>query len=280
MAYSFNRSGYLAASGSAISLPAGDWTIGGWAHFDGNGTAAPLLLGQDSSDGAYYAIVYYEDDHPNRILNERIAVAIRDDAGLASRLDSAGWYIMRGGWRHVLVQRAADTIRLYVDGEADVQTATAHGAVSIATSNVFGRLGSLRLAEWAQWNRAVDADELAALALGWSPRFFPLQRMWYLPMLRELEELDGALSLSWNDVGIAVHPPILRPVSPEIGHTTVGPVESSSSAGPSSSSSSAEAPFSSSSSGCVNTPLGWMPPYRTVKGAVWQPGAVAGRACS
>lgn len=274
MAYSFNRSGCLIASGSAISLPDGDWSIGGWAHLDSSGTAAPVLLGQDSSDDAYYALIYYEDHHPDQMLSDRLTVSIRDDSGFSSRLDSDDWYIVRGDWRHVLVQREADTIRLYVDGTADSKTAAACGAVTIAANNVFGRLGSLRLAEWAQWNRALDADERAALAGGWSPQFFPQDRMWHLPMVRELEELDGALVLSWTDVGVAAHPSIFRPAT--LGGRCAA-------AGSSESSSSSESSESSSSSDMVassDTPAGWMPPYRTVAGTVWHTGAVAGRTLS
>ena len=278
MAYSFNRSGCLIASGSAISLPDGDWSIGGWAHFDSSGTAAPVLLGQDAADNAYYAIVYYENCHPDQTLSDRFTISIRDDVGLTSRLDSAGWYIVRGDWRHVLVQRVADTIRLYVDGTADSKTAVACGAVTITANNVFGRLGSLRLAEWAQWNRALGTDERAALAGGWSPRVFPQDRMWHLPMVRELEESDGALSLSWSDVGIAAHPSIFRPAT--LGSRYVAAAASSSSSGSSSSSDSFESSSSSETIASSDTPAAWMPPYRTVAGTVWHTGAVAGRTCS
>ena len=258
MAYAFQRSGYVSAQGDANSLPDGDWAIGGWAQFDDvDGDGAPTILGQDPQGTAWFSLGYYESGYPEEPRRYRINVSVRDDAGLDSQLESDLLYAFFRYWQHVLVQRSAGVLRFYRNGQTQSATAPAHGAVTIASANVFGQLAAIKLAEWAKWDRALRSDEIRGLARGFSPRLFPRARRWCLPMVRELREIDGPLSLGWTDVTIARHPRIFQPAKLQIGLNVRG------------------------------MPPGWTPPYRVVAesawhtgadaGSVWHTGAVAGR---
>jgi hypothetical protein len=67
------------------------------------------------------------------------------------------------------------------------------------------------MAEWAKWDRALIDTERAALALGFSPLFFPRELKWYLPMVRPYVELKEGLTVTNDGSTIGAHPPIIYP---------------------------------------------------------------------
>jgi len=209
MAYGFERTGYVSAQGSANDLPDGDWAVGGWVRIEDNhGNEAPQIVDQHPPAAARFSLAYYEDEYPLPDYRNRFTVLVRDDVGLERRIDSQGTYAASGAWQHVLVQRSGGVIRLYVAGSADPVTAEACGTVTISADMVFGRLGAMSQAEWAKWDRSLGAREIRALAGGLSPRLLPQSCRWYLPMLRTLHDLRGALTLCWTNTAAARHPRI------------------------------------------------------------------------
>jgi len=247
MAFSFARTGYAFSRGSANDLPDGDWALGGWlAIVDGHGSTAPEILEQDTTTVARFSLVYYEDEYADPTYRQRFTVSVRDALGNESRIDSDGAYAANAAWQHVLVQRSSGVIALYVDGQPDPVTAPAHGAVVIDGDNVFGLLGVMKEAEWAKWDRALGPGEIAALAKGYSPRFLGKQRKWYLPMVRQIQELDGPLVTGLVDALVVEHPRVWQPTRPRAAR---------------------------SGDGALST----LRPYRAVAGRVWHTGAAAAR---
>jgi len=248
MSFSFNRAGYAYTLGSANNLPNGDWAMGGWLQVvDNHGDMAPSIMHQGGSSVARVFFLYHEDQVPIEACRNRFSLLVRDTVGRESEIETGGTYAANPDWQHVLAQRSNNVIAIYVDGVADPVTAPAYGPVVINGTNMFGYYGACREAEWAKWDRALGAEEILALARGYSPRFFPKDRKWYFPMVRQLHELDLPLYAAQLNATVADHPRILQPHRARVVMPPLPPLP-------------------------AVTPL-----YRVAGGDVWHTGAAAGR---
>lgn len=73
---------------------------------------------------------------------------------------------------------------------------------------------SAYLAEIAWWNRVLSADEISALAAGYSPLFFPNGLKSYVPLIRPaLDRLTGS-SGTLDGTSVVDHPPVIYPAPP------------------------------------------------------------------
>ena len=112
-------------------------------------------------------------------------------------------------WQHVAVIHDGTNITMYVDGSSvGSASASALGDVNVSGNWAFGSrvdtptdryLGG-SLAEWAKWDRALNATELANLAAGNSPLLNSLGYAWHVPMWlgHPYEELIASLTVTNN----------------------------------------------------------------------------------
>ena len=143
---------------------------------------------------------------------------VHDGDGSALVLLSTGNQGLSTAWQHILIVRSGTTLTQYIDGSADgTATDANHDATDVAAVMYIGiredfqvdrRLGG-SMAEWAKWDRALDASERAALVAGYAPPFFNPE--WYIPMVRTYQELNNALTITNNSSTVAAHPPIIYP---------------------------------------------------------------------
>ena len=202
---------------AALTLPDGDWTVAGLVKLDDNAgvsrqgvlcwgtlSAAPsmnvLFIEEDAAGGANKILVQTED-------------ADADGMAFYSSTTPGTSRV----WQHIALVRSGTTLTLYVDGvSVGSQVDATYNAVNVAENLYFGsrstgdqRLGG-DLAEWCEWNRALDIDELAGLAKLYSPLFYP-GRVWHLEMIRPYQELVVPLAVTNNGSIVAPHPPIIYP---------------------------------------------------------------------
>jgi hypothetical protein len=125
-------------------------------------------------------------------------------------------------WQHAMIVNSSDSVKLYIDGVDDTSVFTNNG------TTVCNPTGSLHIgarsdvdpdrslggsmAEWAKWDRALDTSEIAALAKGFSPLFFPTGLAHYFPMIRSYTD-ERIVGLSITNVTSvpSAHPPIIYP---------------------------------------------------------------------
>jgi hypothetical protein len=122
-----------------------------------------------------------------------------------------------GVWHHCVGTYDGSSIRAYLNGALDATTgASAPNTTGTPVFRVFGGdvgynapLGAA--CEAALWNAALNADEIAALAKGFSPAFFrPQSLLAYAPLVRELFESKGN-TLTNTGTTAGDHPRIIYP---------------------------------------------------------------------
>ena len=122
-------------------------------------------------------------------------------------------------WQHImLIRRGAGVFTFYVNGVQDgTETDDTVDACNPADAMEFGRRDDANadrayggaMAEWAKWDYALTAAEHSALVEGFSPRLMPNGLKWYLPMVREYQELLVPLTGANYGSTVADHPSCL-----------------------------------------------------------------------
>lgn len=125
-----------------------------------------------------------------------------------------------GAWHHHAVTITATTIQAYVDGSSvttTVSSNTASGSLTTWASFSAGNRTSDGARNWdgmlaqiAVWDRVLSADEIAALAKGFSPHHFPGSLVLYLPMDR------AGTNFARNQAAPTITGTLVREESPKI----------------------------------------------------------------
>lgn len=124
-----------------------------------------------------------------------------------------------GAWHHVAVtydnSLAANAPVMYVDGVSQTVTTAIPAVGAYSSFADLWRVGNRGnhdrsfkdfLAEAAMWNRILTADEIAALAKGFSPSNFVRGRVLYCPMVRDAVDLSASAAASAGSTAVAAHP--------------------------------------------------------------------------
>ncbi len=120
--------------------------------------------------------------------------------------------------RTLVVVRSGNKIDVYYEGSSVANVTNASfdavngGALYIGNrgggTQDRGFIGSL--AEFAKWDRALNAGEITALSKGLSPRCLPGAQV-YLPLVRDSVELVKALSLTLTSITVGTaHPSLIQ----------------------------------------------------------------------
>ncbi len=71
-----------------------------------------------------------------------------------------------------------------------------------------------RIAEVAMWSGALDDGLANALSIGFSPKYFPVNRLWYAPLIRELSDINQGTLFVATGATVADHFPVFYPSFP------------------------------------------------------------------
>ncbi|MBN2024497.1 MAG: LamG domain-containing protein [Pirellulales bacterium] len=211
------------ADHAALALPDADWTIAGWMKPDSlAGTASQFILSWNHFN--YLPSLnwwFREASHPSE--PGKIKFRIKDDADQLEVMSPTA-VITTTAWHHLCLVRAGDTFTQYVNAAAaGAATTSIIDAVDPSVAWLFGAVFGFdadsylggRLAEWAKWDRALSADERAALAAGLAPAFFPHGLSWHIPMCGDAVEQVAGLTTTIQGAVAAEHPPrIILPPPP------------------------------------------------------------------
>lgn len=145
--------------------------------------------------------------------------------------------IAGAGWKHLAYSVQNGSQALYVGGTAN-KTTTTHSGSPTYTQGANSKIGGHgnggtqhdidgRLAEIGVWNRILTDAEIDQLADGFSPLFIPRGLVFYLPLVRNVQDIKGT-ALTDNGTTVATHPRIIYPTSPQIMkfETTITPITS------------------------------------------------------
>jgi hypothetical protein len=189
MAQNFDGSGEYYYRSVALTTR-DNWTLSAWINID--------TLPQNNA-----MIVYNGEDGGGGPYNGYGFLVAADSGGSGSKLvglyggiawkNSGYTFSSTGVWYHVVMTRNSGTLRFYVNGtdvgysNTDADNGTPSGSFSIAcqdrNSEGFVSYFDGKVAEVAAWDRALGTGEIASLADGFSPAFFPIDLEAYMPLI-------------------------------------------------------------------------------------------------
>ena len=214
MAYDFptgdsasNNSNISAASTPITTHPA---TIVAWINPDKNATNGMswLVLADSANDNVFNAFLGSIAGGQNNV--SRGYVEAGNSGNVFEFLPETQNSI--GEWRHQAVVFTSSTSRtVYREGVASTSiNTTTRNTSGLSLLRIGAPNNSLdgKIAEFAMWNVALTAAEIASLAKGFSPRKVrPQSLKFYAPLRRDLSDLSANLSLTNNtNCAAAQHP--------------------------------------------------------------------------
>lgn len=205
MAYKFNgTSQYLKATYGTFSLPL---TIACWFYRGSSGQGALVELGSDTSGDAFMIYdgggFFYALSYDNPVIQQ---------SGLSTSMKN-------NAWNHGVGVFTSTTLRTAylngIAGAASTSTSIVTGVDLIITgaqvvAGAYSYYYPQSIAEVAIWDIDLTAAEVSSLAKGMSPSLVrPQNLIYYTPMIRDLNDLSGALSITnQNTATVSAHPKI------------------------------------------------------------------------
>jgi hypothetical protein len=215
------------APDAALAMGEGDWTLAGWVRVTSNAGSAYMYFLSWNALSAVNSCNWYFNEMGIADAN-KLRFFIRDSEGNLAEGMSSGTPGASDAWQHLLLRRSGGSIAQFVNGAADGAGYTGPFAKveSDQTLHLGGRndLDPNRffngaMAEWAKWDRALSAGEIAALVSGAAPGNIPTGLAWHLPMLDYRPRIAG-LTIANHGGTLVDHPPeIVRLVQYSVAQT-------------------------------------------------------------
>jgi hypothetical protein len=195
-------------------------TVSLWLNLDASANfhTGWLFQARNGADPLLPAIAALRHDSP-RSLSFQVYVDPNNQNATVGR-QTVSNALPADSWHHVAMTWDGDLdpsgVHIYVDGvEATYDHDNQSAGTPISGDGPWRVAANLngRIAEVGWWNRVLTAGEMAALAAGYSPRFF-LRGLKFAPDLRRetIDPISGR-SASMYQVTVADHPPVLYPAS-------------------------------------------------------------------
>lgn len=193
------------ADNDALTLPAGDWTIGCMVQTDTTAGTDRQTIVDNESGNVYIEFVVFDASNGTVPRRNNIRMAVGDGTNEFSNLGTGAPFASNTNWTAVYAVRSGNTLTNYVAGSADGSVdVTGLGAINGTVDMRFGsdaagmadQFWDGGIAECAAWNRALSGAELTGLAGGFSPRCYPIGRMWYVPHRGDLNELQKGIAVT------------------------------------------------------------------------------------
>lgn len=227
-----------------------EFTMSAWVQDDRltTGVSTAIGLGNTGSSTDFFILGTYWNG-----VNRTPAVWFKETAGGVNNLiQNTGSSVGGSSWYHLAAVITAGSVTLYLNGvevtnlEVGLATSPSFNSLDIGACQIGGlaQYWDGRLAECAVWQSVLNAEQIASLAKGFSPRCFPSGLYMYTPIFDNYStrvmnfgaDPDG--SLDGAPVGtnaFSGHPSIYYPsvfnadlpstyVAPTIGKVTLGDI--------------------------------------------------------
>ncbi|MCK5605551.1 LamG domain-containing protein [Candidatus Pacearchaeota archaeon] len=205
---------------SNIWNPSGlDSTISMWMYWDGSGGQQWVFNIGDAGGFGGYLLGLSEFSSGDLML-------WRDTSGTTARQLTVGSTLSSGVWVHVLMTGDSDlsttNAHIYTNGveasySGSSQSGTGTEDSHTGTWTLGGRVPSDTvnfggyLCELALWNTILSADNINALAKGYSPLFFLSGMQAYIPLIRNYRDRITATNGTLDGTTVIEHPLIIYP---------------------------------------------------------------------
>ena len=200
---------------AALTIPNSDWTICTWIN---SPTDPGVTYYQQWS--TYNAVPSWGEYHSSG----NMRIMIRDDSGnilissdqiITSWPDPTGWVLLTRRRNGNDYEWFKDTTSVF-----GPNTQPSFGAVNASAAWNFA-LSNSYYGECAKWDRALDDEEIFAIADGWSMDYFKESRAWYVPNIRDYVERHG-LTLNNSGTTVVASNALIYPQAPHLGFPSAG----------------------------------------------------------
>lgn len=228
-AYTFNGTNAYVETNetSGLYFPDGDWTIAVKVQVPNNaGTNNKFVYNMLASDFPTTGNIdqyIVQDSHPTTDSRGDLWTDVSDDGGDAfGDFGTGGTPPFTGNtaWTQIILQRSGNTVTQYVGsttGNGSFTNANFDGVtptglhIGARYDLESTRFFSGNIAEFAIWNRALNAAELDALIDGVSPGYFMRGLQFYMPMIREYAEYQSRATVTNHSSAVGSHPRVFYP---------------------------------------------------------------------
>ena len=187
---------FTLADDAALTLPNGDWSLGGWFKITNNaGIYQQWFFNWNAYSRPYLYAFVFEASAASGANEIKIGVHDGTNYTLLTGTSTPG---TSTAWQHLLLVRSGNTITQYIDGAADGSSNTSVVAVDAGVDLHMGGRGVGEtnynflgeLAKWAKWDTALSASERAQLVDGEDPMAIQSANLaWHLDGLTE--QIEG-----------------------------------------------------------------------------------------
>jgi hypothetical protein len=210
MARNFNGSSdYIQGAAVATAVPL---TMAAWFYKDDNTTNRMILSLSETTGSSRFCI-----EAAGLTSGDPIRADAKQGANSGVAVTTSGF--SASTWTHACgVFRATNNRSAYINGGSrgnnTSQTRTPFGinGTVLGASYVAGSLGEYfngLIAEVGIWNIDLNDDEVLSLAKGFSPRLVrPQSLVFYAPLVRNVQDLRGGITLTTSGTTVADHPRI------------------------------------------------------------------------
>lgn len=229
MAYDFDGTGdYFDFGDLSVFDELSTMTVAAFVQMDTLTADGGILTHRGTAGDNDGFIFLFDDVAGLSARTDTFTLYVEEDAANA-RIEGATSAATTGSWQHVgatFLGNDSNGLRLYVGGAEDANSPASSVGVSTTSTSTLNpgvQVGDAadgtrdidgKLAEVAAWNRVLSGAEMASLASGFSPLFFP-GLIFYAPLVREDEDIVGGNAPSVNGTpSVFPHPRMIYPHTP------------------------------------------------------------------
>jgi hypothetical protein len=206
---------------AALTLPAGDWSIGMWIKLLSNAGAGWHCIAYWAGGTALLYWRFAGEDHASAA--NKLYFSVVDGDGTSRNTISDNTVGQSRAWQHLCVVRSGGSITQYVNGVANGSTiSTDFDAVNPSGPLYLGTYGGggywlhAQCAEFAKWDRALSSDERAAQIAGAPASLFAEELAWSLPMVAGAQSDFARLSVTDYSSGVVEAPKVFCAGGPRV----------------------------------------------------------------
>ena len=209
MAYDFDGTNdYIEATSAAMT--SGPITLAAWVNLDVTNVAQRVVSITSTTGNDRWSLLVGATAVVSMQVGGSGTFATRSTTATVS---ASTWHHVAGTWNNT----AGQPFAAYLDGATNgatnsnrTPTAGNLNRTYLGTTYVSSALAQYlngRIAEAAIWNAVLSDAEIVSLAKGYRPSLVqPEKLLYYAPIVREVADYSGGLSLTTSGAVVAVHP--------------------------------------------------------------------------
>lgn len=205
----------IMADNAAFTFLDADWTVGGLVRCTSrSGTVTRRILSYMTGTTKYFIVDV--GDPSAGVIPDDIQAQFKDDDGtVITATSTSNPFASNTSWTHVCITRSGTTMTIYINGSSVASGSNAGfdaldaGDWKWGNNQYDANAWQGDMAEWGKWDRLLSSAEIAGLVAGYSPACYPDSLKFYIPMIRNYNEIKIGTTVTNNGTTVVEHPRII-----------------------------------------------------------------------